>query len=294
MIPSEHPQTSSNIETQMTQSYTIDKVLRKNIVADIIMQAVRPTASLSILSFVGQAIKEKREKLDRGESKTPSGHTDFLTHYIQLQKDNPNIPAWAPTAWTFSNVIAGSDSVGTVMRTIMFNLLVYPRTLEKLQEELKAANVSRPFPRYSEVRDLPYLDACVQEAFRVHPPFALPLERVVPKGGITLFGHHLPEGTVIGGSPYVVNRDQNTFGEDAEFWRPERWLEGDISHRRKLEGSILTVSTMSSLSFCDMYADDRHSLEPDDGYVWDDMWEFWRSRSSFPSWFKHTMQVLIT
>jgi cytochrome P450 len=127
------------------------------------------------------------------------------------------------------------------MRTLVFNLLVYPHTLKKLHEELEAANLSRPFPRYSEVRDLPYLDACVQEASRIHPPFALPFERVVPKGGLTVLGHYLPEGTVIGGSPYVVNRDQNTFGEDAEFWRPERWLEGDISHKRKLEGSMLTV-----------------------------------------------------
>ncbi|RLL97903.1 hypothetical protein CFD26_105311 [Aspergillus turcosus] len=224
----------------MTQSPFLDRILRKNILADIFWQAVRPTPSLAILSFVAQAIREKKEKLEKGDSPA-SSHTDFLTRYINLQKENPDtIPAWAPTAWTFSNVIAGSDSVGTVMRTLVFNLLVYPHTLQKLRDELEAANLSRPFPRYSEVRDLPYLDACVQEAARIHPPFALPFERVVPKGGITVLGHYLPEGTVVGGSPDVVNRDQNTFGEDAEFWRPERWLEGDSSHKRKLEGSILT------------------------------------------------------
>ncbi|GIJ88500.1 hypothetical protein Asppvi_007424 [Aspergillus pseudoviridinutans] len=224
----------------MTQSPFLDMLLRKNIIADIFWQAVRPTPSLSILSFVAQAIKEMKEKLARGDNNPPSGHTDFLTRYIQLQKDNPDILAWAPTAWTFSNVIAGSDSVGTIMRTLLFHLLVYPHTLEKLHKELEDAKLSRPFPRYSEVRDLPYLDVCVQEAARIHRPFALPFERVVPKGGLTVLGHYLPEGTVIGGGPYVVNRDRNTFGEDAEFWRPERWLEGDISHKRKLEGSILT------------------------------------------------------
>ncbi|KAE8373926.1 cytochrome P450 [Aspergillus bertholletiae] len=224
----------------MTQSPLLDRVLRKNIVADTFWQAVRGTASLSILGFVGQAIKEKKEKLEKSDGNTDDHHTDFLTRYIHLQKNHPEIPAWAPTAWTFSNVIAGSDSVGTVMRTLLFHLLVYPNTLEKLHEELKAANLSQPFPRYNEVRDLPYLEACVQEAVRIHPPFALPFERVVPKGGVTVLGHYLPEGTVVGGNPYVVNRDQNMFGDDAEFWRPERWLEGDISHKRKLEGGVLT------------------------------------------------------
>lgn len=132
------------------------------------------------------------------------------------------------------------------MRTIMFNLLVYPHTLEKLYEELRSAGLSRPFPRYSEVRDLPYLDACVQEGARMHPPFALPFERVVPEGGVTVLGHYIPPGTVVGGNPYVVNRHRQTFGQDAEFWRPERWVYKNDAHKKKLEQGVLTVSLISS------------------------------------------------
>lgn len=128
------------------------------------------------------------------------------------------------------------------MRTTMYHLLVYSHTFDKLYTELRSANCSRPFPTYAEVRNLPYLDACVQEGVRMHPPFALPFERVVPQGGITLLGHFLPEGTKIGGSPYVVNRHKGWFGDDAEFWRPERWIEGDEAHKRKLEQGMLTVS----------------------------------------------------
>lgn len=130
------------------------------------------------------------------------------------------------------------------MRTTFFNLLVYPQTLERLYEELRAANVSTPVPIYNEVRNLPYLDACVQEGIRMHPPFALPFERIVPKGGIEILGHFIPEGTAVGASPYVINRHKNTFGEDAEFWRPERWLEKDEMHKKKLENSMLTVSPL--------------------------------------------------
>ena len=131
------------------------------------------------------------------------------------------------------------------MRTTLFNLLSYPHTLAKLYDELRDASLTMPIPEYTELRELRYLDACVQEGSRMHPPFALPFERIVPAGGVTILGHYLPEGTVVGGSPYVVNRDKGTFGEDAEFWRPERWLEKDDSHRRKLEQSVLTVSAKS-------------------------------------------------
>jgi cytochrome P450 len=131
------------------------------------------------------------------------------------------------------------------MRTIMFNLLAYPHTLEKLYNELRSAKLSRPFPRYSEVRNLPYLDACVQEGARMHPPFALPFERVVPEGGVTVLGYYLPSGTVVGGNPYIVNRHRPTFGQDAEFWRPERWLEKNDAHKKKLEQGVLTVSLIS-------------------------------------------------
>ena len=127
------------------------------------------------------------------------------------------------------------------MRTAFYHLLTNPSTLSRLTSELLASNLSTPNPRFSEVRDLPYLDACVQEASRMHPPFALPFERVVPEGGVTVLGYYLPAGTVVGGSPYVVGRHQGTFGKDAEIWRPERWLEGDTAHKKKLDQGVLTV-----------------------------------------------------
>jgi cytochrome P450 len=128
------------------------------------------------------------------------------------------------------------------MRTTVFNLLANLHTLTKLYDELRSANLSRPYPKFSELNALPYLDACVWEGIRMHPPFALPLERIVPEGGATVLGHYLPAGTVIGGSSYVVNRHKGTFDQDAEFWRPERWLEKDEKHKVKLERSVLTVS----------------------------------------------------
>lgn len=77
---------------------------------------------------------------------------------------------------------------------------------------------------FSEAWKLPYLNACIQEAFRLHPPVSFTAERIVPPAGDTIDGHFVPGGTVVGCNPWVVHRDKATFGEDVDQYRPERWL----------------------------------------------------------------------
>lgn len=117
------------------------------------------------------------------------------------------------------------------------------RLYAELVEREQKHSLTRPFPKWDEVSELPYLDACINEAVRLHPPFCLPFERVVPPGGITIGTEsvYLPEGTVVGMNPYVANRHKPTFGEDADEWNPDRWLCRD-EQRKKMEQSVLTVS----------------------------------------------------
>ncbi|EOA91103.1 uncharacterized protein SETTUDRAFT_158566 [Exserohilum turcica Et28A] len=236
------------ISAPYTQIPWFDRLSRKNRIGDFLQRKLGLQASMSIITFVSKAIAEKKQELAQSVKKTSDEDNnvrgkDFLTRYIEIVEKDPSVPPWAPVAWTFSNVIAGSDSVASLMITTLFHLMSYPQTMKKLYHELLTAGLSRPLPKWSEVRTLPYLDACVLEGVRIHPPFCLPFERVVPKGGITIRDHFLPEGTIVGGSPYVVNRNKEWFGEDAEFWRPERWTENDEAHKKKLEQGILTFGS---------------------------------------------------
>lgn len=115
------------------------------------------------------------------------------------------------------------------------------RLLDEIHDAHAAGNLS-PIVSWKESRQLPYLDACIKEAGRLHPPFGLNLERVVPPGGLEVCGQHLPGGTVVGMNGWVVHRDRDVFGQDASSWRPERWLEGDEENIKKMEASLLTVS----------------------------------------------------
>ena len=82
---------------QMTQMPWLDFALRKNSFADFFQRPLHQTASLSILAFVGKAIKERREQVEKSEAKIrddANGRKDFLTRYIELQQNNPEIPPW--------------------------------------------------------------------------------------------------------------------------------------------------------------------------------------------------------
>ncbi|KAI8944281.1 putative benzoate 4-monooxygenase cytochrome P450 [Xylaria longipes] len=230
----------------VTQITWADPIVSRN----RFVRAFRKTGGMAIIGYIDSVLKERlRERSNATSTKgkissstaiSKTRHVDFLDHFLTAKEDNPDLPPWAPTAWMFSNVLAGSDSTATVIRTVMYNLLCNPDTLEKLYEELSGAGASMPYPRWAEVCNLPYLDACVQEGIRLHPPFSFHFERVVPRGGIEVLGKFLPEGTVVGGNPWVTNRHEGTFGRNPDAWDPERWLTGGDVHRRELEKMLLT------------------------------------------------------
>ncbi|KAK8115338.1 hypothetical protein PG999_007407 [Apiospora kogelbergensis] len=249
----------------MTQIPWFDEIWYKNSFTALF----RKTTGFSILSIVGKCIAERKEAQKSGKgAEHGRGDRDMLSQFFEIAANNPSLPQWCVcsplklypshrnhcspinrircrcvTAWTFSNVIAGSDSTAVVMKTIWYNLLAHPKTMQSLLEELRQADAKRPmakpYPAWRDVCDLPYLDACIQEGVRMHPPFCLPLERVVPAGGITIGGKFLPEATVVGMSPYVVNRHKPTFGQDAEDWNPDRWMVPK-ELRQKREAAIMT------------------------------------------------------
>lgn len=83
------------------------------------------------------------------------------------------------------------------------------------------------------------MHACIQETFRIHPASAVNLERVVPPAGANIAGEQIPGGTVVGVSSWAIHRNKEVFGEDAQTFRPERWLEASEEQVRLMEKSML-------------------------------------------------------
>lgn len=126
------------------------------------------------------------------------------------------------------NIIAGSDTTATAIRTTMLYLMSSPQVYRELVHEVRTAaaegRLSTPITD-EQARSLPYLQAVIKEGLRVFPPVAGLMPTVVPPGGDFLNGIPVPEGTEIGWSAFGVQHNKEVYGVDAETFRPERWID---------------------------------------------------------------------
>ena len=125
-------------------------------------------------------------------------------------------------------LIAGADTVGTTLQSTLHDLLQHPPALERCTAEVIAAHtqglISTP-PTMAQVHEhCPSLMACLRETLRVHPSGPGIFPRLVSEPGIELDGKFVPAGTEIAANILVVGRDRTLYGEDADKWRPDRWL----------------------------------------------------------------------
>ncbi|KAK5116643.1 hypothetical protein LTR62_007317 [Meristemomyces frigidus] len=170
---------------------------------------------------------------------------DFLSRFLQLQQEQSDLVTDSQVlTYLFANLNAGSDTIASTLRAVFYYLLKNPQTLSSLQQELflaqESGKLSTPLPTWTEVQNLPYLNAVMKEALRLNPALALPMERIVPPSGLTIAYVFFAPGTVVGINPWVLQRDTRIFGSDAESWRPERWLDSDESRVKYMGQHILS------------------------------------------------------
>ncbi|KAK0489270.1 cytochrome P450 monooxygenase [Armillaria novae-zelandiae] len=131
------------------------------------------------------------------------------------------------TAEALTLLIAGSDTTANSTCAIIYYLAYTPSVQQKLQKELDEHCLDSDVATAERVKNLPYLQAVINEGLRLHPTVAMGLPRVAPEDGITVLGNHLPQGTIISAPTYTIHRDPTAFGDDVEEFRPERWFECD-------------------------------------------------------------------
>ena len=183
----------------------------------------------ALMRFRDALIARRVEELANGE-KT---RVDFLQTFLDARDENGQpLEMDYIKAEILIVLIAGADTTGTTFQGLIQHILSNPSVFKKVMAEISAADaagkLSDPVPLYDEVVEhCPYYVACVSEAMRVNPATPSIFPRLVSKGGIELDGKYVPEGTEITANPYLVHRDTNVFGPDANVFRPERWLEDE-------------------------------------------------------------------
>jgi cytochrome P450 len=116
---------------------------------------------------------------------------------------------------------AGTETTATELSGLMYHLLSNPGVLRTLVAEIRTAFPDKESMSMEQIAQLPYLHACLEEGLRMFPPVPGSLPRVVPPGGTTIAGHHIPAGVHVSIPHFASYR---LHFADAFSFRPERWL----------------------------------------------------------------------
>ncbi|KAH0537755.1 hypothetical protein FGG08_005503 [Glutinoglossum americanum] len=196
---------------------SLNRLIRIGWISRLVMPSPEDKTGVGKLMGIAKQIVARRFGPERIERKDMLG--SFISH--GLSQREAEIEA-------VLQIMAGSDTTVTALRTITLFIITQPRVYTALQSELDAATctnrLSNPIARHSETLELPYLQACIKEGLRIWPPVMGLMQKTVPPGGDTLNGQFVPAGTNIGYCAWGVHRNKEVFGGDADIYRPERWL----------------------------------------------------------------------
>ena len=203
-----------------------------------------------ITTFAKTNMNERLEEIAASKSggqEEMGRRGDLLSMFLKAQADRPEFMTDERVlVMAVSMAFAGSETTAISLAAVFYYLSKNLRCYHKLKEEIEGAvengtveNRPDGLVTWAESQKLPYLDACIKEAFRLHPAAGLPLERVTPPQGVEICGEHIPGGTIVGCNAWVIHRRKEVYGEDVDHYRPERWLEANKEQLKEMNACML-------------------------------------------------------
>lgn len=127
-------------------------------------------------------------------------------------------------------LVAGRDTTASLLSNVFFELSRRPDIWDKLQQEVEDLNMEDL--SFERLKEMKYLHAVLKESLRLYPVVpnnsreALE-DTILPCGG-GKDGQSpmlVRKGWIMHWSLWAMHRRKDLFGEDAEEFKPERWLD---------------------------------------------------------------------
>ncbi|RDL38625.1 uncharacterized protein BP5553_02965 [Venustampulla echinocandica] len=204
----------------------------------------KPTTRNGFLAFIEERVQHRLQNpLPDAEARP-----DILAHFVAQKEKHPDI-------MTDKNIMnsavlnlgAGALTTSKVLEMVFRYLVDNLPAQEHIFQEMQENGCTFPIT-WTETQTLPYLEAVMREAIRLHVSLGSNLMREVPASGLELpSGHRLPPKTSVGIRPFALASREDCFGKDPLTFNPDRWLqkptetgEEHMERRRMMDRSDLT------------------------------------------------------
>ncbi|KAL4819371.1 cytochrome P450 [Aspergillus spinulosporus] len=223
------------------------------------------TALASLTEATNATIKRRLVALSELDSNTKPQRPDILGKLLDISHKNGKALDFELAdikMESFSGFFAGSETTALTLSGILYNIFrnraVYGKLISEIDAAIANHQLSRPHITYTEATRLPYLAACIKEGIRMHPITGVSFPRHAPSSGCEIAGYWIPGNARIGVNPTVIHFDKTVFGEDANVFRPERWIEAGANaanmDRHIMQfGMGARICLGKNISMCEIY-----------------------------------------
>ncbi|KAK1613515.1 benzoate 4-monooxygenase cytochrome P450 [Colletotrichum phormii] len=163
--------------------------------------------------------------------KNPPDRPDVFSWILEEYQSLKN-PTWQDTLNLYGDayliIVAGSDTTAASLTCLFFELAQKPDVYQRVREEIDDYFAQNAEPEHSALSKLPYLQACIDETLRLHPPVPSGVQRMTPPEGIDIDGTFIPGDIIIQVPTHTMFRgksqkiDERLFPQPNDFI-PERW-----------------------------------------------------------------------
>ncbi|CAA2955789.1 cytochrome P450 704C1-like [Olea europaea subsp. europaea] len=179
--------------------------------------------------FVYKVIRNKIEQVHKPSDHLSLNKGDILSRFLDMNETDPKYLKDI----ILSFIIAGKDTTASTLSWFFYMMCKHPLIQVKIAKEVREAAKLQKNTSIDEMANIiteealdkmQFLHAAITETLRLYP--------VVPEDGKMCFsddtlpdGFSVKKGNLIAYQPWAMGRMKSLWGEDAEEFRPQRWLD---------------------------------------------------------------------
>ncbi|KAF7313194.1 Cytochrome P450 monooxygenase CYP63 [Mycena kentingensis (nom. inval.)] len=180
--------------------------------------------------LVEQAVEAKHRAQKLGIC-SPVAEKTFLQHLADSTDDPVLI-----RDQLLSVLLASRDTTACLLTFVVYFIAIYPDVGRKLRADVLEHCGPHSEPTYENIRKMKYLRAVINEVLRLYPPVPLNIREsradpcTLPPADGTFATNdtrpfYMPANTTIMYLPLLTQRNPAIWGNDADVFDPERWLQ---------------------------------------------------------------------